>query len=192
MRGIVIFLQWLRPVAASIAMAAAILVGIVFSLVFWSIALLVGGESILDWENSELRDQLAFHRERAQERAVVRAIGARGGQVIGRPVRLAELIDRPMRKACIEGWGAPRHVWLHGEPATMRRKSYRPVRRGMSSDYGEAALAIEFTDGAILALLLPFGRATADFGTDDRFVCADGGKLTFTWRQKGLVTIRGD
>lgn len=192
MRGLVLFLQWLRPVAVSVLMAAAILVGIVFSSAFWSVALVVGGEAILDWEKSDFRDQFVFQRERAQERAVIRAIGSHGGSAVDRPVNLVELVDRPMRRACIEGWGAPRHVWLNGEAATMRRKSYRPIRRATSSDYGDASLAIEFADGAFLAMLVPFGRATTDFGTPDRHVCAAGGQLTFVREAPAAVRIRGD
>jgi hypothetical protein len=156
MRGIIIFLRWPQPIVTMIAMAAWLLVTVLASIVFWSIALIFGGEAIMDWEGSTLRDEVFFHR------------------------------------ACIEGWGAPQHVWRNGETASMRQKSYRPIRRGMSSDYGDAALAIEFADGAILAMDIPFGRATTDFGTPDRFVCADGGRLAFTWQTSRLVAIRGD
>jgi len=191
MRGIVHFLQWLQPIVTMIAMAAWLLVTILVSIVFWSIALIFGGEAIVDWESSTLRDEVVFRRERAQESAVIRTISdARRSP--GRSVRLADLVGRPMRRACIEGWGAPQRIWLHGETAALRRKSYRPIRRSTSSDHGDASLAIEFTDGAILAMQVPFGRATADFGTPERFVCADGGWLVFTWQTSRLVAIRGD
>lgn len=152
--------------------------------------LVYGVDAILDWESSSLRDDILFQQERAQEQAVVRAISD-GRQAIDLPIQLVALIDRPMRRACLEGWGAPGHVWQIGEAATMRRKSYRSIRRSTGSDHGDAALAIEFRDGAILAMLVPFGRASTDFGTTDRFVCAEGGRMVFTWHHKGLVTIRG-
>lgn len=153
--------------------------------------LALGGDALLWWNDSVLRDWRDFGEEQRLENAVNQALHD-GRRPLGQAVLLSELIARPMNLACVEGRGAPSHLWRDGPTRKLMKQSYRPLRRPPFDDYQDTILAVEFADGRVLGLLVPLDRHRVDFGTPDRHACASGGRLSFTRVTSSSFSIRGD
>ncbi len=191
MRGLVIVVRWIWPLVVNIATAGAILVGLIIAGLVALMVLVLGGEAVLDWKGSALRDKLLFREEQRLEDLVNQAIKD-DKRPSNQPVVLSDIIKQPMARACIEGKGAPSHVWRDGPTRKLMKQSYRPSRRPPFDDYHDTILAVAFADGRVLGILVPFDRYGVDFGTPDRFVCAEGGRIVFTVSHARAVRIRGD
>lgn len=155
------------------------------------LALMFGGEALLFWDESTLRDWRDFEEEQRLEQAINRTLHDKT-RPLGQPVLLSEIIPQSMRHACIEGGRPPSHVWLYGPTRKLMRQSYRPQRRPPFDDIFDPILAVEFIDGRVLGFLVPLYKHRLDFGTADQYVCAAGGRITFTREAPLAVTIRGD